>query len=682
MFERIRSAIGPKTIMTRTNVGHVQSYLRGFDVTGNAETPKIGDAYTGHVAVFRCINTVVNGIVRLRYDLEKNGKTQTKGPLYKLMRSPDPGFMTWSQLINSIATQLHTTGNVFVLKDTANSMGVPSALILLPPNRVRPVRGDFLNRLEGWELLLPNRKVIRFNQEDILHFKYADNPADGIMGISPLEVARIAIDTDYAASIYNKSMLDTGGWPAGVLSYKGPGTLTSEMRDEVRQEYQRTYGGPRGAGKLAVINKDWAWQQTGVSSRDMEFLESRKWNLSDISRAFNVPPMFLNQQEKSGLGDAGLRVEMKRFYYETIIPLVRKIEAVLNESLIRPIDEGISGKFDFTDVEALWDDFQVRVEAANVLVKMGFSLNNVNQSMHLGLRDEEWGDENYEPMNMTTSNAILNGEIIMPGQSKPGLNDPEEALRVEQQKLDLEDKRNDDRDAVDVEAVDVPEEKQAASFVSKEEWFKQSAEAEEIKSRCSGKLAKEIMRQRGITVKSLYSGEKAEDSIESATIAETIIPHIVTAYVAGYESVNPDVEEKELYRLAGSFAEERFGSLVEVGDQLKILIGKMRSTSKAVGADSNSIDRNIKGLFNKLTRKASILAKSEVYSAFNTARYVAMKKQKVSRAMWVCSPNKCEDADQHGMAGDLGVRFPNGARHPGDTTGGSKVGCDCILLAE
>lgn len=679
MFERIINAVlGPKTVITRTNVGAVQQFLRGFDVEGNSESPRIGDPYTAHVAVFRCINTVVNGVVRLPYLLEKNKKEQTRGPLVELIKNPDPGFMTWSELLTLITTQLHTTGNVFLLKDTNNSFGVPSALIPLPAHRVRPVRGDFLKKLEGWELLLSNRKVVRFEIDDILHFKYADNPIDGVMGVSPLEVARVAIDTDYAASIYNKSMLNSGGWPAGVLSYKGPGTLTREMRDEVRQEYQRTYGGPRGAGKLAVINKDWTWQQTGVSSRDMEFLESRKWNLSDISRAFNVPPMFLNQQEKSGLGDAGLRVEMKRFYWETIEPILRKIETVFNERLYANIDQNIKGRFDLTSVEALWDDFAIRIETAERLVKMGFSLNNVNQSLKLGLRDEAWGDENFEPMNMTTSNAIINGEIIMPGQSKPGLNDPEEELKLEMKKLELVDNSKSDGEDANVDSS--PEEKQAASFVAKGEWFNYSHEAEEIKDRCSGKLSKELMRQRGVVVKALYSGSPLDGLIESREIAETIIPHIVDAYVTGYRSVNERANPKNTYKSAGLFAEKRFESLIEVGDHLEILIKKIKETSRAIGSDEDSIDRNIKGLFNKLTRKVGILARTEVYSAFNTGRYVAMRDIEIKRVMWLCGPSKCEDSDQHGMVGDLGVRFPNGAKHPGDTTGGSRIGCDCILL--
>ena len=421
MFDRLRQRLGINNNSiaseadpeTRTDVSKIQAFLRGWDIDGNLNETRALDPYVQNITVFRCINAIATAVTTAQFDI-KSGKDPVKsGAIYDLMLQPNP-LMDQNSFFEFIATAINSSGNCYIYVDDPDSNGIPRSLLPFSGYYIEPERGDFVYELKHWKLKTKNGKWINIPKENIIQIRYAPNPTDPIIGVGPMQVSAIAIDSDWSAGNYNKNILRNGGQPSGILVYKGPGRLTEEMKDEIRQAWQRTYGGPRNAFRLAVMNNEWAFQPTGSSQRDMEFAESRKWNLHDISRAFGVPLIYLNDYESTGNSYSGLEIQRKMFYEDVVIPLADKITSAINRDLLARIDKRLSCKFSFSNVIALREDFAKKVEAAEKLAKMGFSLNNINKRLDLQMAPEPWGDEHLTPINMVPASDIVNHLVQLP----------------------------------------------------------------------------------------------------------------------------------------------------------------------------------------------------------------------------------------------------------------------------
>ena len=670
MFERIKKTLGFQGAETRTDAALVQAFLRGDDLPFQGEgvfDHGVQDPYSQNIAVFRCINIISSSLSRVPLRLMRKDREITGGKVYSLMDSPNP-VQNGIEFMNMLLTQLHISGNCFIYVDERNSDKIPRSLMLLPPGAVSPIKGASIYDLLGWKVKTKGTKYAEVSKSDVVHIKYSSDPNDPIMGLGPTRIARLAVDTDFAAAVYNRSVMKNGGLPSGILSYKGPGKLTEEMKEEIRQSWYRTYGSPRSSSRLAVTNSDWSFQATGTSQKEMEFLQARRWNLVDIARAFNVPVMYLNDDSAGTLSEASITIQRRMFYEENLIPLARKIEKIITSELLSKIDNMLRVEFDFSNIAALQVDYNARVDAARELHRIGFSINQINERLDLGLKDEPWGDDHLVPVNMVPAQDVVDHSVQLPSSDSPS------------------------------SIVDSPAEEIAGNASREQQWGKLTRDLHKIDKKFTNKMRRMLLSHRSSVLRSLvnssdYSIDIAREAlgkVDSAAFAEGLIPMLISGYGEGHSSALeaiqiPEDTVKSLSRQAiqeaADYCSGRYTTLIQLCEEAKDLVDQEICTGYSMGEGAEEIRERIRKAYNKIIGKAKMISRTEIFAASNFARYRIFEGYSSEESIsWLSG-----DCSNHRGAFEsikLGSLFPGGLRYPGENgeQDSQNIGCSCIVV--
>lgn len=661
MFERVKNALNPfqtsnviETQSRSTSIGFIakarERYLNGQDVDYTPGVARLSSPYPQHVSIFRCVNLISSTMSDLPLIVKDGDIIVSKDKSLRVLKEPND-IMNWTELMLTFVTDLLVYGNTFIfIEQDGNKV---SRLLPIPGNLMKPITNPYDDyTIVKWEKSNgPEKDPTFYDPEDIIHLSYAPSPFSRIMGVGPMYPIKIVADADYAALSNNFSLLNGGGLPVGILKFVGKGRLTEDMKEEVRDNWKRLFGSPRSSSRMAVVNQDWQWQPTGATKEELEFTANREWNLSDICRAFNIPKLYLFEQERGAVGDATIRTHQKMFYYNNIIPLARRIEERLNSRLVNRLAKGITVHFDFENVEPLREDFNKKVDTGYTLVKMGFSVNSVNRGLELGMEDMPWGDDSFVPMNMAPAQDIVDHNVQLPKQDKI------EGLGSDQISQSKEDTKNIDQSNQDKSGRALSDIWDSAYFM-----------IEGIEDRCSAKTRRLLSFDR---TRILF---KDSNEISSEAIAEGIMPFLVKAYVSGYKSIN-DLDETELYKRAALYSNTRHEDIVMLCNSLSELLKK-----KPI---DETTDRYLRSVLNRIIHKIDELCRPEIFRAFNTGRFNGMADSKHSTCVWVASPDtRCRDASNHGDKRAIGEPFKSGHRYPGDASETATAGCDCIICPE
>ena len=130
-------------------------------------------------------------------------------------------------------------------------------------------------KVVGGEVVLP--------AEDVLHIPGLG--FDGLIGYSPIAMARNAVGMTLACEEYGASFFANGARPGGVLQH--PGVLKDPAK--LRESWQAVYGGAANTGKVAVLEEGMTYQQIGIPPEEAQFLETRKFQVDEIARLYRIP---------------------------------------------------------------------------------------------------------------------------------------------------------------------------------------------------------------------------------------------------------------------------------------------------------------------------------------------------------------------------------------------------------
>lgn len=599
MFKGLKRMVGIGQQSRTTDATLVQRFLRGEDIYTVDSDVRLADAYKQSIAVFRGVNVIGTSLAQIPYVLKDGKRKLQRGPIVDLVAQPNDQ-MTWFEFILTINCQLCMEGNAFILIDEPNSMDIPRALLPIPPRMLKPRRGKNLYSLLGWEMKSANRNdPVFFGTDQIIHLQYAPDPNDPIIGIGPLQPASITVESDYAASLYNRAMLKSGGLPAGMLRYEGPGRLSEEMKEEVADSWRRTYGGVRSGRRVAVVNKEWKWQQMSASARDMEFSGARVWNLKDIARALNVPMMYLNELESTGLGEAGIALYRRLLYEQNIIPLSKQIETALNNGLWSKISKRLRGGFDMSNVEALREDFNKKVEAGEKLYKIGFSINSINKRLELGMDDEPWGDDWFLPINMVPAIDVLNHSVQLPSRDSNVSDGGTTTKELTKESW-------------------APEENQEM-FITNQNVIST------LSSRCIGRVRKRMMKIRSFLMEEIAGDDDPQLDRNWFDLSSYFRPFLIESFrLAGGEPSE-----------AESYADERMQYISKYDDGLFSILSSVGSK------DDRAV--TCRHILNKVMSQIDNICSAEISRAFNFSRISSYRKLGIDRVRLIGACNHASD---------------------------------------
>lgn len=242
------------------------------------------------------------------------------------------------------------------------------------------------------------RPVVMYDAEplsgDMLHipaFGY-----DGICGVSPIRMAREGVGLALAAEEYGARLFGSGSLATGVLQTEQ--RLTQNQADALHRRWQEKRAGLQGAHGTIVLDKGATFQQLSIPPGDAQFIESRRFQISEIARMFGVPPHMLMDTEKSTSWGTGIEQQTIGFVVWTLRPWLTRIEQRLTR-LIRQPETGGPAYAHYNVEGLLRGDTAARSKFYRALWEMGaLSTNEIRALEERG--PVEGGDTRYRPLNM------------------------------------------------------------------------------------------------------------------------------------------------------------------------------------------------------------------------------------------------------------------------------------------
>ncbi|MBS3885934.1 MAG: phage portal protein, partial [Dethiobacter sp.] len=246
------------------------------------------------------------------------------------------------------------------------------ALYPLLPDRM------VVDRTLAGELYYEYRKdtgSVILRKEDVLHIPGLG--FDGLIGYSPIAMAKNAIGMALACEEYGATFFANGANPGGVLEH--PGVVKEPKR--VRDSWNAVYQGSENAHRIAVLEEGMKFQSIGIPPEQAQFLESRKFQLNEIARIFRIAPHLIGDLEKSSFSN--IENQSREFVMYTLDPWVVRWEMALRKALLlRSEKENYFIKFNVDGL--LRGDYASRMQGYAVGIQNGFlSPNDVRKLENL-----------------------------------------------------------------------------------------------------------------------------------------------------------------------------------------------------------------------------------------------------------------------------------------------------------
>lgn len=365
-------------------VGSAFSFLLGSTTSGKTVNERTAMQTT---AVYACVRILAETIASLplhTYRYTENGKEKaTNHQIYYRLHDEPNLEMTSFVLRETLMSHLLLWGNAYaqIIRD---GRGQVLALYPLLPDRVT------VDRTSAGELYYEYRKdtgTFFLHPEEVLHIPGLG--FDGLIGYSPIAMARNAIGMALATEEYGAKFFANGANPGGVLEH--PGVVKDPKR--VRDSWNAVYQGSGNAHRVAVLEEGMKFQPIGIPPEQAQFIATRKFQITEIARIFRIPPHMIGDLEKSSFSN--IEQQSLEFVKYTLDPWVVRWEQAMQKSLLSPAEK--KEYFIKFNVDGLLrGDYQSRMNGYAVGRQNGWmSSNDIRELENMNRIPKEQGGDFY-----------------------------------------------------------------------------------------------------------------------------------------------------------------------------------------------------------------------------------------------------------------------------------------------
>jgi len=648
--------------------------------------PGVTKPYAQHVWVYACVNAIAQNIAGVPLNFyagtKKNKRLVESAPIVKLFETPNP-MMSGYQLIEATMIFLGITGEAFYILDRPNITAVPKEIWTFHPNRFEHVPAAN-GGTRGW-IYRKGGQRIPLEPHEVVFFRYP-NPYDDYRGLSPVSVASLGIEQDYHAAQYNANFFKNGAQLGGFLESEE--NLSQEEFDRVLAQFNDRHQGVSKAHQIGLLEGGLKYKEAGLSQRDMDFLEGRKYNREEIcGGVYKVPIGELGLNEDVG-SEAREKVRRKQFWETTLDPKMTLIELILWSQLCR----GLTGpevwpEFDRKSIPALQEDRELLLGQAEKLWAMGYPANVVNEYLDLGLPKVEGGDTGYIPFNLQP----VGDAAALPAT------EPQKATVISIQ--------------------DVPPKSLPAPAIAKRDpksyWLNFNKLRTAMEEKFHSKIKRYFYEQRKVQLQLLADRLGGDDKTVSAVKKEFVDDLLFDLQEANeklqkmswnfwlnagqeagqaiYTELGFDLSEFVIQDSAAiDVLKDKLIKVVEINDITRDKLRETLSEGLSQVESVSLLQDRVREVFNSYEHPAHgsfsrslTIARTETGQAMATARDAAMDQLKVEKIEWGTAGDgnvRNSHIAQSGMVIKRGETFPNGCRYPCDPAGaaGEVINCRCV----
>lgn len=378
---------------TNSTNGSGYRFLFGGSNSGKNVNERSAMQMTAVYACVRILSESIAGLPVHLYQYVDSGSKQKalEHPLYRLLHDEPNPEMTSFVFRETLMTHLLLWGNAYA-QIIRNGKGQVVALYPLMPNRMsvdRDDKGHLFYQYQMQDSDAPTAKsgTVILKPTDVLHVPGLG--FDGLVGYSPIAMAKNAIGLSIATEEYGAKFFANGATPSGILEY--PGTVKNP--EAIRESWNAGFGGSSNAHKVAVLEEGMKYTPIAISPNEAQFLETRKFQIDEIARIFRVPPHMVGDLEKSSFSN--IEQQSLEFVKYTLEPWIVRWEQSLNRALLSETEK--AAYFVKFNVDGLLrGDYQSRMNGYATARQNGWmSANDIRELENLDLIPDELGGNLY-----------------------------------------------------------------------------------------------------------------------------------------------------------------------------------------------------------------------------------------------------------------------------------------------
>lgn len=333
IFDVLRKNGATSRVLTSRDLELV---LRG---AGSSATGMVVNAETAarFGTVFACVRVRAESVGQLPLHFyeqrDRNKVKATDHPLYSLLHDAPNEAMTAQEFWEWVSASLDLTGNAFAFinylpnGDIFELLPLNSAWVSVkrdqkrePVYAVRLPVGDGV----GEEKLYPPRQILHLRGMSL----------NGLTGASVIEHARDTIGLGMALEKHGAVFFKNGGAPGGVL--KTDQALDDETYKRLRASWDSGHSGLDNSHRIAILEAGISYQSIGLSMKDAQFLEGRKFSKSDIAGLFRVPPHLIGDLDRATFSN--IEQQGLDFVIHGLVPTLTRIEQRIRLQLVKKED--------------------------------------------------------------------------------------------------------------------------------------------------------------------------------------------------------------------------------------------------------------------------------------------------------------------------------------------------------
>ena len=309
------------------------------------------------------------------------------------------------ELRELLMTHLCLRGNAYSMIEY-DAAGKITALWPLNPDTVSILREAGTNTI-WYDIELPDafnreHRILPYDRVWHLH----GLGTDGIVGLSPISLARQAIGLAIATEEYGARFFGNGAQPGFVL--KHPSVLSDDAYKRLKKSWEARHMGLNNAHKMAILEEGMTVEKLGVAPEDAQFLETRKFQNTEIARMFRVPPHMIADLDRATFSN--IEHQGIEFVTHTIRPWLVRIEQGITKDLLTPSERKIYYAEFLVDA-LLRGDTQSRYASYAIGRNGGWlSTNDIRYLENMNPVDGG-GDVYLVPLNMVPVDQVVSGEV-------------------------------------------------------------------------------------------------------------------------------------------------------------------------------------------------------------------------------------------------------------------------------
>ncbi len=313
-------------------VSAATTFSFGGSSAGKSVTPRNAIQVS---VVYACVRVIAETIASLPFAVfqeTKEGSVKALDhPLYHIIHDEPNSEMTSFVWRETMLTHLLLWGNSYS-QIIRSGRGKIIGLYPLLPDHMEVDRDDRTGNLI-YTYSTTRGDTVRLRPEDVLHIPGLG--FDGIMGYSPIAIEKNAIGLGIAAEEYGSKFFSNGATPSGILSH--PNTVKNPKA--LREAWMEAYGGSSNSNRVAILEEGMTFTRISMPNNEAQFLETRKFQVSEICRIYRVPPHMIGDLDRATFSN--IENQSISFAVHTIRPWLVRIEQAMNRALFSEKEKGV-----------------------------------------------------------------------------------------------------------------------------------------------------------------------------------------------------------------------------------------------------------------------------------------------------------------------------------------------------